>query len=314
MRVQVVGAGMAGLLAAAMLRNDCDDVFEAAEGLPNNHSAVLRFRSSVVGDTLNIPFKAVDAIKALHTWRNPIADAMAYSIKTNGTATLRSVLSADGKVSRRFIAPPDLIVRMAEIIQPSRFCFGIKYRSWDSALRQSDVKVISTIPMPILMSELGWQGERPEFRSREGANVTATLDGVDAYCSLYVPDPEFPASRISITGDQLIAECYEKAAYAGLKGQEVELARHCCSLMGIDPKRILSADIKQQKYAKILPIDENVRREFIMWASEAHGVYSLGRFATWRPSMLLDDAVNDVRVIQRLINRKGASYAHKLKG
>lgn len=314
MRVHVVGAGMAGLLAAGMLRKQCDSVFEASESIPNNHSAVLRFRSSVVGDTLNIPFKAVDAIKAVHSWRNPIADAMAYSLKTNGTATLRSVLSADGSVSRRYIAPTDMIQQMVDLVGRSRIALGVNYSAWHADAREEGVSVISTIPMPALMDAIGWEGERPEFSCREGANVLATLDGVNAYCSLYVPDPDFPAARISITGNQLIAECYERAAYSWIKGGEQSLARTCAELIGLNPNCVRDVELKRQKYAKILPIDEGLRREFIMWASEVHGVFSLGRFATWRPGLLLDDVVNDVRVIQQLIRNKGASYAHKLKG
>jgi hypothetical protein len=84
--------------------------------------------------------------------------------------------------------------------------------------------------------------------------------------------------------------------------------------MGLHDSQIASVEIKQQTYAKALPIDEAERRRFIMWASEEKGVYSLGRFATWRPNLLLDDVVNDVRVIQRLIANRAESYAHKLKG
>ena len=57
MTVIVIGAGMAGLLAGSMLRSECESVVEAQPNLPNNHSAVLRFRSTAVADTLNIPFK-----------------------------------------------------------------------------------------------------------------------------------------------------------------------------------------------------------------------------------------------------------------
>jgi hypothetical protein len=63
--IVVVGAGMAGLLAGSMLRKDCPLILEARERLPHNHSAVLRFRSSIVGDTVGIPFRKVQAIKAV---------------------------------------------------------------------------------------------------------------------------------------------------------------------------------------------------------------------------------------------------------
>lgn len=306
MAIKVIGAGMAGLLAAAMLRKDCSAVYEAASELPNNHSAVLRFRSSVVADTLNIPFKAVKAIKAAEPWRNPIADAMAYSRKTNGTSTLRSVLTASDEPQTRYIAPPDLIARMAAMVEaPIGFDMPFNEERRDSGLGPW----ISTMPMPSLMKLLGWELQS-EFRWRSGNNVLVDLEWVDAYCSLYVPDPTFPAARISITGNQMIAECY-----GGWVPSELgKFAVQCAEKVGLHPSQVASVDIKKQTYAKILPIDEQERRAFIMWASQEFGIYSLGRFATWRPGLLMDDVVNDVRVIQRLINNRGESYPHQLKG
>lgn len=305
MSIQVIGAGMAGLLAAAMLRKECSAVYEAAPELPNNHSAVLRFRSSVVADTLNIPFKAVKAIKAVEQWRNPIADAMAYSRKTNGTSTLRSVLTANGDPQTRYIAPPDLISRMAAMVEaPISFANRV-----DGALRPGRGPWISTMPMPSLMKLLGWE-PKSEFHWRSGNNVLVDLEEVDAYCSLYIPDPTFPAARISITGDQMIAECY-----GGWEPSDLyRFAVQCAEKVGLHPSQFVDIDVKKQTYAKILPIDEQERRAFIMWASQEFGIYSLGRFATWRPGLLMDDVVNDVRVIQRLINNRGESYPHQLKG
>lgn len=305
----VVGAGMAGLLAAGILRNECTSVLEAQKSLPNNHSAVLRFRSTAVGDALNIRFKEVSAIKAVQPWRNPVADAMAYSIKTNGTATIRSVLTADAKPVKRYIAPHYMVDQMASRVEaPLMFDVNADFLG-------AKEPVISTIPMPSLMSALGWPGERPEFRSVVGCNYGARLEGVDAYCSVYVPDPNHYASRVSLTGDQLVVECYGPGA-DDLPFSDEEVLAGALRLLGIKASvgAIQEPWKKAQRYAKILPIDEGIRREFIMWASREHGVYSLGRFATWRPGLLLDDVVNDVRVIHSLVDNKGASYAHQLKG
>ena len=67
--------------------------------------------------------------------------------------------------------------------------------------------------------------------------------------------------------------------------------------------------MKRQLYAKILPIPEETRKRFILWATERHNIYSLGRFATWRPGLLMDDLVNDIRVIQRVAER--GTYDHR---
>jgi hypothetical protein len=56
-----------------------------------------------------------------------------------------------------------------------------------------------------------------------------------------------------------------------------------------------------QKYAKITPIDDDERKSFMHWATVTHNVYSLGRFATWRPNLLLDDLINDIRKIDKWI-------------
>jgi hypothetical protein len=314
--MHVIGAGLAGLLAGAMLRHKVTAIHEAQDALPNNHSAVLRFRTPVVGEVLNIPFRKVRALKATHPWQNPVADALAYSAKTNGGYTLRSILSADGQMAERYIAPTDLIQQMANTLQTD-IKFGVIV---DAELMEmaKEQPVISTIPMPALMNILGWE-RSSEFRSRRGLNIVGTVEGANAYCSLYVPDPLLPFSRVSITGDQLIVECGEDFLNEVDAAPEMERpnmvrnallkALHIMGLDGIE----LAYEAIPQRYAKILPIDEDERRAFIMWASTHYNVWSLGRFATWRPSLLLDDVVQDVRVIQRLIAKRGEAYQHNLK-
>ncbi len=47
----------------------------------------------------------------------------------------------------------------------------------------------------------------------------------------------------------------------------------------------------------------------MMWATDNFNIYSLGRFATWRPGLLLDDLVNDIRVIQKIADH--GNYDHR---
>ena len=305
----IIGAGMAGLLAAAMLRGEARYLYEARDQLPNNHSAVLRFRSSVVADVLNIPFKQVQVLKAAHPWRNPVADALAYSMKTNGTSTLRSIVSADSTLSTRYIAPPDLISQMAarcscEFLYSTAFTTELAHQYFGNR-----VPIISTMPMHQLMGIVGWE-PKSEFRYRSGQNLVVQLNDVDAYCSLYVPDPNYPFYRISITGSELIIELSDVETG---EWEEEELLDAAVRVMGLSLWQIRNFSVKPQSYAKILPIDEQERRRFILHATEQFGIYSLGRFATWRPGLLLDDVVNDVRVIQKLV-RGESVYDHALKG
>ncbi len=300
---------MAGLLAAGMLRKDCHKVIEAKDSLPDNHSAVLRFKTSIVGDTLNIPFKKVKAVKAVHPWLNPVADVMAYSKKTNGNYTLRSITSANGDLVERFIAPPNFPSKMAEAVQ-CEIVFGVKVGT--NFLQSLSMPAISTLPMPVLMDLLPWDGPKPQFQSLEGWTVTAELPGCDMYCSLYIPDPLKIPYRVSINGSQLIIE----TTYRSDPGNE-EILRDAIladafEALGLRGKTgFMNPKIQRQKFIKILPIDETVRRKFIIWASDNHNIFSLGRFATWRPGLLLDDVVNDVRVIQHI--QKNSNYSHRSK-
>ena len=296
----IVGAGMAGLLAGCMIRDH--HIIESQPSLPNNHHAVLRFRSSVVGDVVGIPFKKVRMMKCVQSWQNPVADQLSYSHKTNGTAQLRSAISATGEIADRFIAPSDFIQRMAEMCTIQ---YGTEF---DPSVPGALEPVISTIPMPSLMKLLGWgEGGRhiPEFKTHKGFILQRSLKDVDAYCTVYDPDPSSAITRVSITGDKLIAEL----AWSQETGKVLARAM---DLLGLPDRLVIPGNERwrEQRYAKILPINDAVRKNFILWATEKFGIYSLGRFATWRPGLLMDDIVNDVRVIQRLING-GSSYHHK---
>jgi len=299
----VAGAGMAGLLAAAMLRRECSGVIESSASLPNNHSAVLRFRSDAVGNLLNIPFKKVSVLKSIHENRNPVADALSYSLKANGSMRIRSITTASNEMVSRYIAPPDFISQLCACVQAP---IGYGHSLTMKGIKEYNKPIISTIAMPSLMNILGWQPVE-EFKSRAGENLIMEIEDLEAYCSLYVPDHKFPFHRISITGSEVIAECiYDVLSEFDYDELIDSVLWHLC----IPRDKVKRHRLTKQKYAKIVPYDEMDRKRFIIWASEKHNVYSLGRFATWRPGLLLDDVVNDVRVIHRLISG-ASSYDQK---
>lgn len=313
----IVGAGMSGLLAGGMIRDRKVEIYEANASLPNNHSAVLRFRSSVVGDALDIPFKPVQMVKTVQQWKNPVADSLAYSMKTNGSATLRSILSADSTPQTRYIAPPNLIQAMADRINGTCW-FNTEAKD---IFNNKRLHIISTIPMPSLMKLIEYP-DIPEFKYVHGMNINVEIPDADVYASIYVPDPKIGFNRISITGNRLTIEF----SFPGMplehvhgrvenfktmpiyKSTAVDQALEMFGLGNLSVDHS-SGEIKLQQYSKILPIDEKVRRNFIMWATDKFNIYSLGRFATWRPGLLMDDVVNDVRVIRKIIN--SGNYNHR---
>jgi hypothetical protein len=290
MTINIVGAGLAGLLAGNVLRHRSPQLHEVQPSLPNNHSAVLRFRTSSVGDVLNIPFRKVTMIKASVGWKNPIADALSYSFKNTGERRSDRSISRGAVTEDRWVAPADLIPRMAA---PLAIKFGKEFDDWFGAAKLT----ISTLPMPVLMKILGYQHEL-KFNFVPGINVHATIANCDAFVSLMTPDPAIPFSRISITGDDLIIESandpqqrYDVDTYAKL------CVGVAADLLGVPEKDFSNITCHKQRYAKITPIDDTARKNFLFWATDKHNIFSLGRFAIWRPGLLLDDLVQDLRKI-----------------
>lgn len=301
MKVEIVGAGLAGLLAANMLQSHRQvKVFEKQLTLPNNHSAVLRFRTSSIGDVLNIPFKKVTMIKTHSVCNNLVADSLMYSFKNSGVyCSDRSIITGP-TTADRYIAPPDLIKILADRIKPP-----IEF-NYDFNFHPGRWPVISTIPMPTLMKKLNYPNiENVTFNFSSGFNVRATIDQCDAYVSLLVPDPSLPFSRISITGNEIIIECPNLSVYVKEKFG-LECVSLACTLCGINNNKISTDSIvvKEQRYAKINQIDDDIRKDFIFWATDNFGIFSLGRFATWRPGLLLDDLIKDIRLIDKWMDKK----------
>lgn len=306
MSVDVAGAGMAGLLAANFLRDDLEKVFEVQRDIPNNHSAILRFRSSIVGDTLNIPFKKVTMLKAIASEGNAVSDALNYSFKTNGEINLRSIATAKGEFVERYIAPQDFITQMAKPCR-EKISLGTPFIPGPASMRHELGKLtISTIPMPVMMDIVNYPKHlRPKFRSIPGATITADIiTPCDVHVSLYVPGPKFPFYRVSVTGAQLIIEyAFPFGDEGKTTSQEQEDISAAVHLLGFDEKSMRLGNIKfsRSSYAKILSCDDNLRKKFIIWLTDKHNIYSLGRFATWRPGLLLDDCINDLRQITTMI-------------
>lgn len=296
----IYGAGMAGLLAANMLRRFNPTVREAQASLPDNHGALLRFRSDAVERATGMPFKRVTVHKAvkidgvLRTSADLRISNM-YSQKVSEEVMTRSVMNLTP--GERYIAPDDFIATMAAGAT-------IEY---DQALGSEDLyaclegmygPVISTVPMPVMMDIVGWE-DKPEFHYLPiwsyKARILAPVTRV--YQTVYYPEHELPYYRASITGDQLIIEYTME-----LKPEEgwADAMAHVLDDFGIRDAELVEGKVSYQKYGKLLPIDDRLRRVFIMMLTNEYGIYSVGRFATWK-QILMDDVVKDVNVVERFI-------------
>jgi hypothetical protein len=285
--IQIVGAGLAGLLCANILRRHRIWIDEYQSELPNNHHAVLRFKTPEVGNLLGIPFKKVNMIKTYMPNMNVVADSLSYSKKVTGKYLSDRSIIAGTVIEERYIAPTNLIEQMAKDV---RIVFDVEFQIRNPK-PNIPIPIISTIPMPQLMAILEYEHDI-NFESRPGVVFTGRVLDCDAYVSVLFPGGE-PYSRATITGDQIMVE------FPGMTElpETIDLARAYWAL-GLSDSVILDAEFKKQGYFKITEIPDAERKQFQRWATVHHGIYSLGRYATWRPKLLLDDLVKDIRTIE----------------
>lgn len=291
----IVGAGLAGLLAAHTFPNM--PIVERGPEPREAHKALLRFRSLDVANLTGIDFKAVRVHKGI--WHDGafvapnIRLANMYSDKVLGELLTRSIWNLDSVT--RYIAPENFYERLLDFAG-SRVSWGVDgFKSID----KRGVPVISTAPLSVASHAVGIAPEMDFVR----APITVKryrLERSEVYQTIYFPGGSTSMYRASITGDMLILE------FSG--SPRGPYFNECLQAFGLNTK-IKPLDEVSQQYGKIAPVDDLKRKALIGVLSSEHDIYSLGRFATWR-NILLDDVVNDLAVIKKLITMD--NYSHRI--
>jgi len=197
----------------------------------------------------------------------------------------------DIRAEYRYIPPDNFI---AELKRRCNIIYNAPYNG-----EPTTDAVISTIPMfamaKIFPVEIGEFHFEPIYVNR------IKIEDCNSHCTIYYPDPDFSPYRASLCGDTLIIESNHAI-------DDLDIYNVCKS-MGLPSIPVRLPDLKNsvQQLGKIFPIDEEKRKHYITNLTLHCGVYSLGRFATWRPKLMLDDVLEDIFVIRRLI--EGGNYA-----
>lgn len=294
--MMIYGAGLSGLLAGCMFQNA--QLLDSAPGPRNSHRALLRFRSSAVGDSVGIDFRKVLVRKGI--WYDggfvlpTIRLANMYSQKTIGMLLDRSIW--DVASVERYIAPEDFYDHLLERCAP-RIAWGITASAGDFAQHAQYGPVISTIPMRT-MAKIFDYADVPAFTYASIAVRRFRVIDCDVNQTIYFPSSSTSLYRVSITGSLMIAE------YAG-QADEYDF----WPAFGLNSGQAELIDNARQAFGKIAPIDDVWRKKFIFKLSHEHNIFSLGRFGIWK-NILLDDVLHDLQVIKKLI--AGSSYSNKM--
>lgn len=278
------GAGLSGMIAAQVFP-DIPIIEQRTE--PQAHAGVLRFRSGIVSDLTGIPFRKVQVRKAIYQ-DDGLFDtcdarmANLYSYKVAGAITPRSIW--DLSPCYRYVAPPGFYALLCE-----RNAHRIR---WGANVFNMQGPIISTVPLPHALHRFVPESDRSVFLSASIWTATYSIPNCDVHQTIYFPDDDTCVYRASITGDELIIEASNPIV--------INDVMHVLHAFGINWAGTVFVSESTRNYGKIVPIDNALRREFIRELTEAHGVYSLGRFATWK-NILLDDVVTNARKVQSMI-------------
>lgn len=282
----IVGAGLAGLITGyAFPRHE---IFEAAPEPKEGHKALLRFRSNAVSDLTGIEFRPVIVRKAIHDGTQEVAPSIEaanlYSLKCLGRVVPdRSIWKLDPVT--RYIAPEDFYDQLIEGVG-KRAHWNVNVQLAEAA---RETTVISTVPLDITCKQLGINPGVALERSPITVKRFRVAD-CDVFQTVYFPFPNTTMYRASITGDLMIVEFAGRPE--GLWRGMLDRAFGALELEELGEV--------EQKYGKIAPINPDTRKALVARITSEFGIFSLGRFATWR-NLLLDDVVNDAAIVKRLI-------------
>ena len=296
----IVGAGLAGLMAAHAWPTA--RVLEAAPRPTSAHKALLRFRSDAVAKLVGVEFRKVRVRKGIWVHGRLVAPnirvANLYAQKVTGALNGdRSIWNLDAV--DRFIAPDDLHEQLLDAVG-SRI-------TWGEAVHFGELpksaRIVNTAPLPVVLKSLKIVlPEQPAFDRSAIVVRRWKIPRCDVFQTIYFPEPYFGVYRASITGDLLIAEFVHSP-------DSQDALSEIAAAFGLDAVELKNDWVElprvEQKYGKIQPLPDQLRKEILFRLTHEYAIYSLGRFGTWR-NCLLDDVANDITVIKRLLRDNSA--------
>jgi hypothetical protein len=304
MKALIVGAGSAGVIAESFFRKRGFDTViierEGAKTFLQNHHAIMRLRDRRITEHISCSLEEIEVEKAvfhegkLYDKPNMLLNNL-YSLKVYNEIGKRS-LSSLGKV-KRFLLDTSKI--FSSNVEPRTGTLKeIKNKTAfleDGSSIGYDI-CISTIPMPSILSITGIKTVEkfeylPIIVQTYELNINSTV-----HQTIYFTEPGLCwPYRVSLERKKMIFESMDDFG-------EDEW-NYCLSAFGLDFSHVDFLFKKDQKYGKIITINEQERRVLMAVLTNKHSIYSLGRYATWRP-LRIDHLFDDLEKIWLLVRAR----------
>ena len=318
----ILGAGWAGMIAAARWHAAalCERDSHATE-LSGTTGAFIRCATPAPAHALQAPLRTVTVHRAVatstwdtHTHVQPL-DAALYSRKVTPRGALSARSIGELRSRRRYLLLPDDLVAARQRAD-GRVRYGSTDRSTAAVLNGATpaAPVVSTLPLEWTLRHLCADFRAPLLPertcTREGLVLEAELLHCDPdFCwTVYVPSSATAISRVTITGCRAVVEVMFGDATTDIDTTDIEVsATHALwALFNVPPEDIVRwCWHRTHKFAST-PEYVEWAREVVYRLSVERGIYSLGRAATGRRGVLIDDLLQDCRVIDALIRARNA--------
>jgi hypothetical protein len=316
-RVVILGAGIAGLSAAAELkRKGMEDflIIEKGPEVPRNFKNGVHY---IHTDQIDFPFefhlKEVQTIEQI--W-NPFtdefkeranaADAIQYSLKVMGIRHNSSVLDPGRRAWKTFIPESN---NMDDLIQVYLSYIGLAHFRFNSEMVELlpmevvtdclgvrvDIlpeHIISTIPLPLLKKDIHFKSKRIWTANYPAKDIVANF-----FVGLYIPDKEFPAYRITVLDKVISIEFMEEP-----NDYELSLVKHYLGKhFDYEMKEVT---INCFQTGRIWGLEPAQRRE-IAEEFEAKGIYLVGRYGCWDGKLTIDTTIKQAQeVVHKILSKE----------
>ena len=305
----ILGLGLSALLAAKAFPEARIFVpqFELSKFDPvKAHTAVLRFKTPLVGELAGVPTEKLLVYKGVWDGRRfitpDIRAANSYSRAVSGVISPRSILSVGAEPVVRYVPGESFVAELWRSVK-SRV---VGVESWGKVLALGELSkrnltaAISTLPLGV------WDGVEVERDTSFTPIITFrhTVPIVDTQVVQTVYFPYHPtAYRATLENSVLKVECYKTPWESWRTYEEfISSVTKPFGLNDIAAKWVLPEQVTYHKLGKLKPptYDDAERRAKIFALTHNYGIYSLGRYATMR-NIGLDDIAKDISVIKQLI-------------